>query len=117
MLIRVYTGRFGGRDVTKMRDRQLLGLARDEVALLGISARPILTRVHRWPRGMPQAVLGHPERLERIEAALEAFRPGCRGAPPIAASAFQTASTREKRPPSQWPTHTAPCLCKGEQAR
>ena len=72
VLIRVYAGRFGGRDVTKMRDRQLLGLARDEVALLGISARPILTRVHRWPRGMPQYVLGHPERLERIEAALEA---------------------------------------------
>jgi oxygen-dependent protoporphyrinogen oxidase len=71
-LIRVYAGRFGARDVTKMRDRDLLGLARDEVALLGISAMPILTRVHRWPRGMPQYVLGHPERLERIEAALEA---------------------------------------------
>jgi oxygen-dependent protoporphyrinogen oxidase len=27
--------------------------------------------VHRWRYGMPQYVLGHPERLERIEAALE----------------------------------------------
>jgi protoporphyrinogen/coproporphyrinogen III oxidase len=72
VLIRVYAGRFGGRDVTEMRDGELLGLARGELALLGISAEPILTRFHRWSRGMPQYVLGHVERVERIEAALEA---------------------------------------------
>ena len=33
---------------------------------------PLLTRIHRWPRGMPQYVLGHPERVERIEAAVAA---------------------------------------------
>jgi oxygen-dependent protoporphyrinogen oxidase len=70
VLLRVYAGRFGGRDVTERRDRELLDLAREEVALLGISTRPILMRVHRWPRGMPQYVLGHPERLERIDALL-----------------------------------------------
>jgi oxygen-dependent protoporphyrinogen oxidase len=71
VLLRIYAGRFGGRDVTELRDPKLLDLARDEVALLGISAKPILTRIHRWPRGMPQYVLGHTERLERMAALLE----------------------------------------------
>jgi oxygen-dependent protoporphyrinogen oxidase len=75
LLLRIYAGRFGGHDVTDGHDRVLLDLARDEVALLGISTEPILTRVHRWPRGMPQYVLGHPERLGRIDVLL-AEHPG-----------------------------------------
>ncbi len=38
--------------------------------MLGIRAEPVLTRIDRWPRGMPQYTLGHPERLERIDSAL-----------------------------------------------
>jgi len=72
VLVRVYLGRFGGRDVTTDGDDELLALARDEIGFLGVSAIPVLTRVQRWPLGMPQYVLGHPDRLERIEAALAA---------------------------------------------
>jgi oxygen-dependent protoporphyrinogen oxidase len=68
VLLRVYAGRFGRRDVTILTDEELLALAVAEVALLGIEAEPILTRLHRWPRGMPQYVLGHPDRVGRIEA-------------------------------------------------
>ena len=75
VLIRVYAGRFGGRDVTAGHDDELVALARGELRHLGIEAEPYLSRVHRWPRGMPQYVLGHPERLERIESAL-ADHPG-----------------------------------------
>ena len=70
VLIRVYAGRFGGRDVTEDSDEELVALARDEVRILGIETEPRFARVHRWPLGMPQYVLGHPERLERIDAAL-----------------------------------------------
>ena len=63
VLLRVYAGRFGGRDVTQDSDAELVRMARDEVAFLGVAAEPELTRVHRWPLGMPQYVLGHPERL------------------------------------------------------
>jgi len=70
-LVRMYAGRFGERDVTRLGDDELVGLARDELGLLGIGAEPHLTRIHRWPRGMPQYVLGHPERLARIDEALE----------------------------------------------
>jgi oxygen-dependent protoporphyrinogen oxidase len=70
VLLRVYAGRFGARDVTAAPDSELVSMARTEVRLLGIDADPVLTRIHRWGHGMPQYVLGHPERLARIEAAL-----------------------------------------------
>jgi oxygen-dependent protoporphyrinogen oxidase len=70
VLMRVYAGRFGARDVTAEPDAELVALAREEVLLLGIDADPVLIRIHRWSHGMPQYVLGHPERLVRIEAAL-----------------------------------------------
>jgi oxygen-dependent protoporphyrinogen oxidase len=69
-LVRVYAGRFGGRDLTSDPDDDLVGLAREELGRQGVGAEPLLARVHRWPRGMPQYVLGHPERLARIDAAL-----------------------------------------------
>ncbi len=74
-LIRVYAGRFGGRDVTSDSDGELIALAQAELRLLGFDAAPSLSRVQRWPRGMPQYVLGHPERLEQIESAV-ADHPG-----------------------------------------
>ena len=75
MLLRVYAGRFGERDVTADSDRDLVALAREEVRQLGIDGKPTLSRIHRWPVGMPQYVMGHPERVARIEAAIEA-QPG-----------------------------------------
>ena len=71
LLVRVFAGRFGGRDLTLDPDEELVKVARDELSLLGVDATPILTRVRRWPRGMPQYVLGHTGRLARIEAALD----------------------------------------------
>ena len=70
-LLRVYAGRFGGRDVTTDSDDELVALARDELrAARGRRPSRRSRAIHRWPRGMPQYVLGHPERLERIDAAL-----------------------------------------------
>ena len=67
VLLRVYAGWFGGRDLAEGSDAELVELARHELEFLGVEAEPVLTRVQRWPRGMPQYVLGHPERLARIE--------------------------------------------------
>jgi len=36
-------------------------------ALGGIEGAPMATRLFRHPKAIPQYVLGHPERLERIE--------------------------------------------------
>ncbi len=76
-LIRVFVGR-AGQDFPSPSGRgaggegELLAIAREELALtLGITAEPILSRVFMWEKAMPQYNLGHPERLARIDAALE----------------------------------------------
>jgi oxygen-dependent protoporphyrinogen oxidase len=67
-LIRVFIGRAGQEDVLAADDETLIDLAVQEVAArLGVTAPASLTQVRRWPRGMPQYLLGHPERVARIE--------------------------------------------------
>jgi oxygen-dependent protoporphyrinogen oxidase len=43
--------------------------------IAGVSATPALARVFRWPQSMPQYVVGHRARLDRI-AQLVARHPG-----------------------------------------
>lgn len=70
-LVRVFAGRAGQEDQLPWDEAGLLAVARDELRqTLGITASPIMTRVFRWERAMPQYNLGHPARLERIENAL-----------------------------------------------
>jgi oxygen-dependent protoporphyrinogen oxidase len=69
-LIRVFVGRSGQEDALSLSDDALVALARTELAArLGVQAPPALQRVARWPQGMPQYILGHPERIARIEHA------------------------------------------------
>jgi oxygen-dependent protoporphyrinogen oxidase len=70
-LLRVFIGRAGQGDDLPWDQAGLLSLARDELArTLGLQAEPVLSRLFRWERAMPQYNLGHPERLERIESRL-----------------------------------------------
>jgi oxygen-dependent protoporphyrinogen oxidase len=71
-LLRVFVGRAGQEEQVPWDEDGLLEIAREEVRLtLGITAEPVLERVYIWERAMPQYNLGHPERLERIEARLK----------------------------------------------
>lgn len=73
-LLRVFIGRAGQDKEIAWDDTGLLGIAREELSLtLGITAEPILTRIYRWEKAMPQYNLGHPERLQRIERSLAAY--------------------------------------------
>ena len=70
-LLRVFIGRAGQEDEIPWDDAGLLEVAREELSLtLGISTDPLLTRIYRWEKAMPQYNLGHPERLHRIERIL-----------------------------------------------
>jgi oxygen-dependent protoporphyrinogen oxidase len=71
-LLRVFLGRSGnGEALLAFDDETLLAIAQAEVATrLGASATPALGRVQRWPQGMPQYILGHPQRVARIERAV-----------------------------------------------
>lgn len=73
-LLRVFIGRAGQEGEIPWDEPELFEIARDELRrTLGITAEPLLVRIRRWERAMPQYNLGHPERLDRIEAALESI--------------------------------------------
>jgi len=75
-LIRAFVGRAGQEDVVNGSDDDLLALVRDELRrTLGITAAPMLSRVFRWPKAMPQYMLGHTSRLALIDERL-ASHPG-----------------------------------------
>ncbi|MEZ4866450.1 MAG: protoporphyrinogen oxidase [Caldilineaceae bacterium] len=71
LLLRVYIGRYGRRDVTRCTDEELLAMARQEIrTTLKIRTEPLLTRIYRWPLSMPQYMLGHTDLLAEIAARL-----------------------------------------------
>ncbi|MDQ3780114.1 MAG: protoporphyrinogen oxidase [Chloroflexota bacterium] len=72
VLMRVFFGRHGQESLLGRPDDQLIALAQAEIRrIVGIDARPLLSRVHRWPRGMPQYTIGHLDRLATIARCLE----------------------------------------------
>lgn len=73
-LLRVFIGRAGQEVELPTDEAGLRELAQEELALtLGITAPPVFARVFYWERAMPQYNLGHPARLERIDAAIQRF--------------------------------------------
>jgi oxygen-dependent protoporphyrinogen oxidase len=71
-LMRVFVGRAGQESDIPWDEAGLLELAREELELtLGITAKPLISRVFIWENAMPQYNLGHPEKLAQIDAALE----------------------------------------------
>ena len=70
-LLRVFIGRAGQGDQISWNDTALLDIAREELRLtLGITAEPLLNRIYLWEKAMPQYVVGHTQRLLRIESLL-----------------------------------------------
>jgi protoporphyrinogen/coproporphyrinogen III oxidase len=70
-LLRCFMG--GARDhgVLQMTDEQLGSLAVRELCdVLGVRETPKFIRVYRFPSAMPQYVVGHQERVSRIQSAL-----------------------------------------------
>ena len=75
-LVRFFIGRAGAERTLEQPDDVLIHLARSEMArIAAVSATPALTRVFRWPQSMPQYIVGHRARLDRI-AQLVARHPG-----------------------------------------
>jgi oxygen-dependent protoporphyrinogen oxidase len=59
-------------------DATLVRIAREQIGpLLGITAEPLFARVNRYPRAMPQYLVGHAARAEAIEQSV-ARLPGLR---------------------------------------
>ncbi|MDT3779813.1 protoporphyrinogen oxidase [Nitrospira sp. MA-1] len=75
-LIRCYIGGRGRESVLEQDDDSLVECVRGELtSLVGITTAPTYTEVHRWKQGMPQYVLGHRDRLAKLQEHL-AHSPG-----------------------------------------
>ena len=68
-LLRAFVGGARRPDLVELDDATLVRTVRDELrALLGIAADPMLVRVERYRRAMPQYAVGHLDRIAAIEA-------------------------------------------------
>lgn len=71
-LLRVVLGRPGEDWWRGASDDEIIARVRAELrAILGIDAEPTLARVYRWVDAMPQYVVGHTERVRRIDRLAE----------------------------------------------
>lgn len=72
VLLRCFLGRAGMEEVMEESDEELATRARQELDQShGITADPILTRVHRWRRALPQYRVGHAERMQSARERLQ----------------------------------------------
>jgi oxygen-dependent protoporphyrinogen oxidase len=69
--LRLYGGRFGERELFDSDVSEILRHAAEELReVLGIDAKPVVSRVTRWAEAIPQYNLGYSSVLNRIESAL-----------------------------------------------
>lgn len=68
VLIRAFVGGPASQELVLLDDEQMLKMVKAELReIMGLTAEPVLTRVFRWIKGMPQYVLGHLERMKALE--------------------------------------------------
>ncbi len=71
VLLRAYVGGAGRETVLERDDDGLVSLVRAELRdMMGVTETPVLAKVYRWPRAMPQYLVGHLERLAAIDERL-----------------------------------------------
>jgi len=72
ILMRVFIRSTRG-ETERMSEEQMIATAREELeAILGLGVPPLWARAYRWDRAMPQYVVGHLDRVERIETGISA---------------------------------------------
>lgn len=74
LLLRAFVGGALQPELFNDDDATMEKNVRDELAsLLGVTARPIFSRIRRHPNSMPQYHVGHDARIKRIEDSLSLF--------------------------------------------
>ena len=78
VLLRTMIGGATDPEAVHLGDEDLVDILRKELfPILAIKADPVMHRIYRWEKAIPQYTIGHPGRLKRIEAA-EERHPGLR---------------------------------------
>lgn len=76
MLLRCFVGGAQNENLVFQDDKEMVSMVRNELKVTaGINAEPLFTKVYRWEKSMPQYVIGHQDRVKKIEE-LTAKHPG-----------------------------------------
>jgi oxygen-dependent protoporphyrinogen oxidase len=68
VLMRAFVGGAKNQELVYQSDEALIEMVLNELKdIVGLKAKPHMTRVYRWEKGMPQYTLGHLERVAKIE--------------------------------------------------
>ena len=69
VLIRGFVGGDAREDVLEMPDEMLVHAVREDLAhVMGLTAEPLFSRIHRWRKGRPQFDVGHLDRVAKMES-------------------------------------------------
>jgi len=67
-MIRAFVGGAHNEKLAELPDEKMIKMVKSELKdIMGVGAKPVLTRIFRWPKGMPQYTVGHLDRVETIE--------------------------------------------------
>ncbi|MER5204738.1 protoporphyrinogen oxidase [Streptomyces sp. NPDC002825] len=70
-VLRASIGRHGDEQALYLDDAELIEVARRDLGeILGLTAAPVAAKVSRWHDGLPQYLVGHTARIERIREAV-----------------------------------------------
>ncbi len=68
VLLRAFVGGAHRQELVATGDQEMLAMVREELnTIMNISSPPQKSWIYRWPRGMPQYIIGHLERLDAID--------------------------------------------------
>jgi len=71
VLLRAFVGGAQNEDLLNADDEPMIDMVKEELRdIMGITADPILTRIYRWEKSMPQYRLGHAQKLTQLEEGL-----------------------------------------------
>jgi oxygen-dependent protoporphyrinogen oxidase len=68
VLLRAFVGGVRDTDALSLSDDEMIEIVTNEMrSVLGLSGRPVVSRVFRWPSATPQLEVGHLERVRQVE--------------------------------------------------
>ncbi|OGW00998.1 MAG: protoporphyrinogen oxidase [Nitrospinae bacterium RIFCSPLOWO2_01_FULL_39_10] len=74
VLIRCFIGGSHNEKLGFLNDKDMIEMVKGELRdIMGITSEPLLTRIYRWEKAMPQYTIGHEERLSALNQKLSEY--------------------------------------------
>ncbi len=68
VLLRVFVGGANQEQLVSLDDDEMLRMIQEELKeIMDVEGDPILTKIYRWEKSMPQYLVGHLEKVARME--------------------------------------------------